>query len=154
MAIRPLLEEGRFCGRPADLVHEPSGFRVWMIEPLGILTQVGEASRADESVAEFLARTVHDELESRRQRGEKSLYLHDWRRLGGYTPQARKIMTDWAMEVRQRAERIVIALSPQTKVVRMGVSVATMALQVAGFTVELVDELEPVLSELGAQPSP
>lgn len=148
------LEEGRFDGAPPDLVHEPTGFRIWFTAPLGIVTQVGEATQVGDDLATFLATRGQEGLDRRRRGDERFLYLHDWRRLDKYTGSARKIMTDWAMDVRDRSERIVIALRPEAKIVRMGVSVATMALQVAGFRVEVVDNLNPVLRQLRIRHAP
>ena len=58
-------------------------------------------------------------------------------------------MTEWALSVHARTDRMVIALHRDAKLARMGVSVATMALQVAGFRVEVVDDPQPVIVQLG-----
>ncbi len=63
-------------------------------------------------------------------------------------------MTEWGLEVRTRTETIVIALAPQAGVIRMGVGVATMALQMVGFSVQVVDDLEPFLTALDVRPAP
>jgi len=135
-------------------VHPASGFRVWFLQPFGMLTQVGEQVDADAEVARFLSVRASVALDQRRQGDERAIYLHDWRALRSYTPETRTLMTNWGLAVRARTERIVIAFSPQAKMVKMGVGVATMALQVAGFTVRLVDDLEPELRDLGVRHSP
>lgn len=119
-----------------------------------MLTQVGDQVDADAEVARFLSVRASDALDRHRRGDERATYLHDWRKLRSYTPEARALMTQWGLDVRGRTERIVIALSPQAKLVKMGVGVATMALQVAGFTVKVVADLEPVLDELGVSHSP
>ncbi|MBX3251031.1 MAG: hypothetical protein KF901_27890 [Myxococcales bacterium] len=141
------LTDGAFDGRAPHRVHPGSGFRVWFTEPLGLLTQVGEKVDTDESVARFLI-AAQGELDRRRGGSQRFVYVHDWRRLASYTPGARKLMTEWGLDVRSRTDSIVVALAPQAKVVRMGVTVAIMALQVAGFSMKVVDELEPTLSAL------
>ncbi len=150
---RVFLHEGRLGREPPHVVHEETGFRVWYLAPLGMLTQVGEVTDAGDSVAEFLSKTAFERLEQRRSPGDRYVFLHDWRRLTGYTPGARKIMTDWGMRVRAETDRITIALSPGGKVVKMGVSVATMALQVAGFSVSVVDDLQAIIDEMRVRPS-
>lgn len=148
------LSEGRFEGAPPDLVHPGTGFRMWFVEPLGLITQVGEQTRVGEDLATFLSTEGQAELDRRRVGTEPFSYLHDWRRLEGYSPGSRKIMTDWGMRVGRDAARIVIALRPQAKVVRMGVSVATMAMGLAGFRIEMVDSLDDTISKLGLRHAP
>ncbi|MCC6214316.1 MAG: hypothetical protein IT376_05575 [Polyangiaceae bacterium] len=149
-----LLTDGRFGGRDPHLVHGPSGFRVWLTEPTGMLTQVGEQTSADEEVARFLSETAYDRVLARRRGSEPLLFLHDWTRLQGYSSQARSVMTTWALAVRTDAARISVALAPQAKLVRMGVSVAAVSLQLVGFELEVVESLERVFRELGVRPAP
>ncbi|HJL20183.1 MAG TPA: hypothetical protein RMH99_31240 [Sandaracinaceae bacterium LLY-WYZ-13_1] len=151
--MRYRLEEGRFGGRPPDLVHEASGFRIWNVDPVGILTQVGDLDIPDVAVAEFLSREGQALVDARLPDGQKASYFHDWTRLRGYSPAARRVMTEWALRVRPRTERIVIALAPQAKVVKMGVSVATMTLQLAGLGLDVGDEIQPYLDEHGVRPA-
>lgn len=149
--MSPRLEDGTFDGRAPHRVHPASGFRLWFTEPLGLLTQVGQRTDADEAVARFIIE-AQDELDQRGA-GKRFVYVHDWRRLTAYTPGARKLMTEWGLSVRARAERIVVALAPQAMVLRMGVGVATMALQMAGFAVQVVDDVEPTLISLALRPA-
>lgn len=149
-----LLTDGRFAGREPHLVHAPSGFRVWLTEPTGMLTQVGEQASVGEEVARFLAETAYARVLARRRGSEPLLFLHDWRRLAAYSSQARSVMTTWALAVRADAARISVALAPQAKIVRMGVSVAAVSLQLVGFELEVLDSLEPVFRELGVRAAP
>lgn len=120
-----------------------------------MLTQVGDAVDVDVDVAHFLVDEVGRELMRRRgARDDKLLFLHDWVRLGSYTPQARLVMTKWGVQMAGNAERIVLALAPQARFVRMGVSVAAVALQLVGFSVEVVGDLQPTLERLGVRPAP
>jgi hypothetical protein len=147
-----VLEEGRFGGRAPDLVHEASGLRIWAIEPLGILTQIGRVTVTGDAVAEFIATQGQALVDARFAEGDRIDYFHDWRRLSGYSPGARRIMTEWGMTVRKRTRRIVVALSPQAAMVRMGVSVATMMLKIAGLDIEVNEDLQPRLDALGVRP--
>ncbi|HBQ14322.1 MAG: hypothetical protein RLP09_45530 [Sandaracinaceae bacterium] len=148
------LAEGRFDGAPPDLVHAGSGFRIWFVQPLGLITQVGHQARVGEDVARFLSGEGQAELDRRRVGSERFTYLHDWRRLDGYSPASRKIMTDWGLRVGRDTERIVIALRTQAKVVRMGVSVATMAMGLAGFQIEMVESLDETIAALELRHAP
>ncbi len=103
-------------------------------------------------MAEFIAGEGQALLDQRRRGDEKVSYFHDWRRLHGYTPATRRRMTDWGLRVRRITDRIVVALSPQAKVVKMGVSVATMMLQLAGMRVEVLEDLQPTLDRLRVHP--
>ena len=134
------LSEGTFDGQPPHLVHAPSGFRVWFIRPIGMLTQVGEQRHAGAEVARFLSVTASAELMRRRRPTERLLFIHDWRQLTGYSPEAREIMTRWGISMRDHADRIVLSLAPGAQMVKMGVSVAAVALQLVGFIVETVDD--------------
>lgn len=148
-----VLADGTFGGRPPDLVHQPSGFRIWSVYPLGIITQVGKVQLADQSLAEFIATKGQELIDRRRRSDEHASYYHDWRRLQGYSPDARRIMTDWGLAVRSSTDRIVVALSAQAKIVKMGVSVASMALHLAGMRLDVVDDLQPTLDRLDVHPA-
>ncbi len=151
------LGRGRFEGQPPHLVHEASGTRVWFIEPFGLLTQTGEARYANVELARFLAEDATEELFARQRatnRPARFLFLHDWTRFVGYTSDARKILIDWGLAMRPHTERLVIAVSPMARVVRMAVSVGAVTLQLAGVRLEVVDTLEPVLGRLGVRPQP
>jgi hypothetical protein len=139
---------------PPHMVHEPSGFRAWLTVPAGVITQVTTQVRADEPMARFLSTTVSRAvLDQPRARGERLLFIHDWRRLDGYAPEARKILTDWGIGIRDDIERIVVALRSDTSpLVRMGISVASVALRLAGVQLDLVDSTDDVIRELGIVP--
>lgn len=130
-------------------MHEPTGFRIWFTRPLGIVTQMGHVSDVGDDLAEFVSTRSQAWLDERRRDGQRFAYVHDWRGLEKYSAAARKTMTDWALAVHDRAERIAIALRRDAKLARMGVSVATLALQVVGFRVEVVDDPQPTIDALG-----
>lgn len=119
-----------------------------------MLTQVGAEREVGVDVARFIAEEAGGELLRRRGlRGDKLLFLHDWVELEGYTPDARRTMTKWGLEMSSSAERIVLALNPRARFVRMGVSVAAVALQLAGFSIEIAATLQPTLDRLGVRPA-
>ncbi len=145
------LTDGAFHGVAPHRVHSPSGFRLWFTEPLGLLTQVGERTDADDDVARFI---IDAQAELDRQRPTpRLLYLHDWRRLTSYTPGARRMMTVWGLSVRERAESIVIALAPDATALRVGVGFAGAALKMVGFSVLVVDDLEATVEARGVRPA-
>jgi hypothetical protein len=142
--------------RPPHLTHAGSGLRAWLTEPPGVLTQVTTQVRGSVEMARFLSTTVSDAvLALPRERGQRLLFIHEWSRLEGYSPETRELLTDWGIRIRHDVERIVVSLRPETSaIVRMGISVASIALRIAGVNLQLVDSIEPVLHELAVRPRP
>lgn len=105
-------------------------------------------------MARFLSGSVSDAvLALPRLPGQRLLFIHDWHRLEGYTPETRKALTDWGVRIRREVERIVVALPPSgSPIVRMGISVASIALRLAGVHLDLADSVDPVIRELGVRP--
>ena len=136
------------------LVHEASGFRAWLTEPPGVLTQVTTQVRADEAMARFLSTTVSKAvLGQPREHGQRLVFFHDWRRLEGYAPQARKVLTDWGISIRDDIERVVVALRPESSpLVKMGISVASVGLRLAGVRLQVVESVEDELRKLRLRP--
>lgn len=151
------LTSGSLDGQPPHLVHEPSGARVWFIEPFGLLTQTGPVRHVSVELARFFAERATDELFARQRAAgvpARFHFLHDWTGFVGYTSKARKILTDWGLAMRPHSERVIIATSPMARVVRMAVSVGAITLQLAGVRLEVVDSLEPAIERLGVRPQP
>ncbi len=151
------LTRGSFNGQAPHLVHEASGTCVWFVEPFGMLTQSGEVRQASVEFARFLAGDATEALLAR-QRGAKHparlLFLHDWTRFIGYHSAARKVLIEWGVAMRSVTERVVVAASPSARVVRMAVAVGSVALQVAGVRLDVVNDLGPVLARLDVRPQP
>ena len=140
----------RFAKFAPDLVHEPSGMRVWLTEPLGILTQLTEQTAADFEMAKFLSGPVSDRLFALRTTSDQQvLFFHEWSAMTGYGKGVRKEMTDWGLRIRKDIERIVVSLGPEApSLVKMGVNVAASALTLAGIRLSLVADMDAMLDEL------
>jgi hypothetical protein len=140
--------------RPPHLLHERSGLRAWLTEPAGVLTQVTTQVRGDLEMARFLSTTVSDAvLALPRERGQRLTFVHEWSRLQGYTPETREMLTEWGIRIRNDVDRIIVALRSDTSaIVRMGISVASIALRIAGVRLKLVDSIDDVIDELAIRP--
>lgn len=133
------------------MVHEATGFRVWWLEPVGMLTQVGHVVRVEASVADFLSGPVTEALLARRSHeGEPLFIVHEWSRVESYTKATRTKMTQWGLDMRHAARRIFVHLGPRASpLLKMGVSVATGALSLAGVHIRLTDDIGQTLREHG-----
>lgn len=140
----------RFAEIPPTMVHEPSGMRVWLLEPLGILTQVTEVqTQADLAMAEWLSGPVTETLLARRTGSERLVFVHEWSAMAGYTRETRVEMTEWALRIRKHIARVVVHLGPSApSLVKMGINVASSALLMAGIQLELTTDLDATLAEL------
>lgn len=137
-----------------DMVHRPSGLRVWFTKPLGVLTQVTEQTRGDLAMARFLSGPVTERLFSlRRDVTQKLWFLHEWSAMSGYTKETRAEMTQWGLAIRRDIERIVVCLGPSAPaLVRMGVSVASTALTMAGIKLDMTKSMEETLERWEVRP--
>lgn len=149
-----------FSERTPDFVHAPTGFRVWLTEPLGILTQVGQQQNLGVEVARFLTGEVtrrllelHAERPSVGGTNLGLFFMHEWSGLESYTKDTRIEMTRWGLAMRPYAEEIVVHLGGRASALaRMGVSVASSALSLAGVRFSMVDDLPTALTARGLRP--
>jgi hypothetical protein len=144
----------RFAEIPATMVHAPSGMRVWLIEPLGLLTQVSETQTiADLAMAQWLSGPVTEALLAQRRGDERLLFVHEWSAMTGYTRETRVEMTEWALRIRKHIARVVVHLGPEAPaLVKMGISVASTALTMASVELDLVRDIDAALDEIDARP--
>ena len=71
------LEEGRLGGADPDLVHAPTGFRIWFTRPIGIVTQMGHVHDVGDDLARFVSSRAQAWLDERHREGERFVYVHD-----------------------------------------------------------------------------
>lgn len=76
----------------------------------------------DDDVAQQLVKNGNDVLE----RGGKLVAFHDWSSVTSYDSLARKTLTDWGLAI--RGDVLGVHIYVTNKIVRMGVSVASMVL--------------------------
>jgi len=138
---------------PASLEH-PSGPRVWFVEPLGVITQLGRPLRADMDAARFLTDEMDPALRALRDDpSQRMIFVHDWRLLEGYSTDARKHLTNWGLGLRREIEALIVVLGEGTSpMARMGINVAASALRLAGIDMRIEDGVEEVVASLNLRP--
>ncbi len=147
-AIRPAF------GRAPHLVDPASGLAVWFTQPLGLVTQLHERTHLDEAMARFIADTAYGALCRLRAPGQLFVAVHEWSAMTGYDSAARAVLTDWGVRIRNEVERVVIVLSDAApKLVRMGVSVASVTLRLAGMRID-AERSPSVIARLGLRALP
>ncbi len=136
------------------VLHVASGFRIWFTQPLGILTQIGETTRADADMGAVLTGPVTEQLMALRGNSTSKLYFtHDWSRMASYSTQVRADMTKWGIGLRSEIERLTVVLSPSTpSIVRMGIDVAAVGLRLAGIGLDVEYDMATVQDRLGLRP--
>lgn len=141
-----------FPGTPPHLEH-PSGIQVWLTEPLGVVTWLSRPVRADMDMARFLATEVDDRLFGLRAGHERVMFLHDWHNLESYTTEVRKHLTDWGLRRRSDISTLVVVLGDRAgSITRMGISVASTALSLAGLELRLEDDIRESIRTRGIRP--
>jgi len=141
---------------PPHMLHGPSGFRVWFTHPLGILTQLGHQTHADEQMGAMLSGPVTRRLmEFSRRSQDKLLFTHDWSRLESYSGQVRSDLTRWGVALRHDIARLTVVLSPNTPTItRMGIEAAAGGLRVAGIQLDVYYDFTDVQAKLALRPHP
>lgn len=136
------------------VLHGPSGFRIWFTEPLGILTQLGNQTRADERMGAVLIGPVTQRLLALpRGPDEKLHFTHEWSSLESYTTQVRADLTKWGVGLRNDIARLTVVLSPATStIVRMGIDVAAVGLRIAGINLDVSYDFVEVQRKLSLRP--
>jgi hypothetical protein len=136
------------------VLHGPSGFRIWFTEPLGILTQIGTQTRADEHMGAVLTGPVTQRLLAlRRGPDEKLHFTHEWSRLESYTTQLRADLTKWGVGLRGDIAKLTVVLAPSTTtIVRMGIDVAAVGLRIAGINLDVSYDFRDVQRKLDLRP--
>ena len=149
-------EEARpvFLNIPPAMVHEPSGMRVWLTDPPGVVTQITRESNVTLDVARFITGPVTRALtQLPRAPGQRYVFLHEWTRFRSYDPDARDELARWAAELRGEVGLMLFVISKEaSSMVRMGIKVGAMTLKLAGIDSELVDSIDPALAAHGIRP--
>lgn len=147
--VRPV-----FVNVPPAMVHEPSGLRVWLTEPPGLVTQITREPHVTLDVARFLSGPVTEALMALpRAPGQRFVFLHEWTRFRSYEPEARDELTQWVMNLKDQLGLMLFVISKEaSSMVRMGIKVGTMTLKLAGIDSELVDSIDPALAAHGIRP--
>jgi hypothetical protein len=114
--------------------------RLWLTQPLGMVTQLEPGAHASASLAQVVAGAANSALLGlyRREPGPM-FFAHDWRNLASYESEARRVLTEWALGLgAARIARVDILLDATTSsFVRMGTAVGQAALAVGGVTMRV-----------------
>lgn len=137
-----------------EQLADPRFGRAWFCRPAVFVNQL----HVDHATAETVS-ALHDAIDAvlHRRRAEIAeaggiVMIHDWRRLQGYSPEARRVYLE---RMRARAPgylKVAVAIVPDTPLLRMAVQTANvlMALRIGG-TLELATDPEPVLQRYGVR---
>lgn len=130
--------ESIFVGLPARVALSRGPLRLWLTEPLGMVTQLDAGAHASLGLARLIAGPATEALFRLREQagGRRLRFVHDWRGLTSYESGARQVLTEWALRLGATGiERVDILLGPSPpSFVRMGTTVGQAALAVAGVT--------------------
>lgn len=142
-----------FDGAAPDLANPTLGVYGWLTSPAGVILVYATGVEIDQDVVRWAAEQCEAALTRRLPgNGTPLIYVHDFSRAVGYTSAGRKMMTEWGVRVRSRIQ-IVVAVAPQlSPLIRMGLSAAAGALQIAGVRMEIASSLADVVTKLKLGP--
>jgi hypothetical protein len=120
---------------------------VWFTDPPGLLVVMRLGARLTVSSAEWLATHVYRAMDARYP-GKPFYFFHDWGAALGYETAARTRMNKWAAAVgRDRINHVGLIVSPQAPtLVRMGASMATLAMSLLGVSARVYDNRTQALA--------
>ncbi len=140
-------------GACAPHLRSPGGeVSSWIVEPAGMLNEASRGCFVTAALARFITAQV-EALMKRVFPDGKYIYVHDFSRISGYEPRARRILTDWGISRRREVETIVVVTSPSNAIVRMGVSTAAAVLRARGVDIHVADSLAEVVRAHGIRPA-
>lgn len=146
-----MVASSRFHSSPPDLSSPCGEIRSWFIAPPGMLNIATEGTFMTAELARYMSVEVERELKRRHPACSKYIYVHDFSRVVGYAPEARRILTDWGLGRISEAERVVVVTSAARPFIRMAISTAEAVLRVAGMNIEVSEDLRTVVERYGIE---
>ena len=141
-----------FDRRP-DL-ERPGVVRVWLFDDSATMVDQCLASSMSDDVATFLTVEVEAELQRRWiSKGRDVRYLHDWRSCTTYEATARERLIDWGRASKPHFAHAAICLSHDASAfIRIAAVTGVAVLRMLRISIELVDDLAPLLEPLRSGP--
>jgi hypothetical protein len=141
----------RFWSSPPDVLSPHREIRSWVIAPPGMLNIAAEGTFFTVELARYISVDVEREMKRRHPSCHKFIYVHDFSGVVGYTPEARRILTEWGLARMNEIERVVVVTPASRPLIRMAISTAQVVLRVAGMKIEVVTDLLAVIERYGLQ---
>ncbi len=139
--------------RPPHLLDESGTVGVWITRPAGMLVQLLRETAATGDMARFISQDAYNKLVSTMRPDERAFFIYDMALMLRYETEARVILTQWGLSVRDRIEHIVVRPPPEmNKLGRMGIQTIAAAMSLAGVQLDVVDDIEPFLRERNLRP--
>ncbi|MEO0325316.1 MAG: hypothetical protein AAF447_20330 [Myxococcota bacterium] len=129
---------------PPDLSCPRTGVAMWEHDRDGVIYTVPDRL-IDDDAADFMIAQDNARL----RRGVPLTVLHDWSASEGYTSSARARLTRHVLAHTELYARIGIAVRPASRLLRMGVQVASTTLALAGVSFRVYPRLEVAVRALG-----
>lgn len=135
---------------PPHAVFPGGGAAIWFTRPAGFVVQLLQPTHGTAALARFITEEGTDRLLSLTRPGEKLIFVHDLSPLTGYESEARRILTDKGMSIRDRVDRLIVVPPPETrKIVLMGLAAASASLSLIGVRMSMEPSLMTVIARLG-----
>jgi hypothetical protein len=134
--------------RLPDGLFDGGNIAVWIGTGNAFFTQVRCARYAVAQVRASIGPVF--ELVRRRRPSGRLIWVSDSRRVVDYESGARALMTRWALAHTHELERILVVINGESRMVQMGVHVASAALAVVGASVEVATSFD-ALAKYGLQ---
>ncbi|XYH94571.1 hypothetical protein ACMHYB_43080 [Sorangium sp. So ce1128] len=139
--------------RQPHLLDDSGSVGVWITQPAGMLVQLVRETVATGEIARFISVDAYQKLVSVMRPGERAFFIYDMALMVRYETEARVILTQWGLSVRDRIEHIVVRPPPEmNKLGRMGIQTIAAAMSLAGVQLDIVDDIEPFLRERNLRP--
>lgn len=120
---------------------------VWFTDPPGLLVVMRMGTKLTAGAADWLSTDVYRAMNGRFPK-EAFCFFHDFGAAVGYETAARTRMNKWAAAVgRDRITHVGLIVSPQAPtLVRMGASMATLAMSLLGVSARVYDNRTQALA--------
>ncbi|AUX24959.1 hypothetical protein SOCEGT47_055000 [Sorangium cellulosum] len=139
--------------RQPHLVDGSGSVGVWLTQPAGMLVQLLRETVTTGDIARFISHDAYQRLVGVMRPDERAFFLYDMALMVRYETEARVILTQWGLNVRDRIEHIVIRPPPEmNKLGRMGIQTIAAAMSLARVPIDIVDDLEPFLRARNLRP--
>ncbi|WP_165374357.1 MULTISPECIES: hypothetical protein [Sorangium] len=155
IVIREMLPSNRRFAfrRQPHLLDDSGSVGVWITQPAGMVVQLLRETAATGELARFISVDAYQKLVGVMRPGERAYFIYDMALMVRYETEARVILTQWGLSVRDRIEHIVVRPPPEmNKLGRMGIQTIAAAMSLAGVQLDIMDDLEPFLRERNLRP--
>jgi hypothetical protein len=140
---------------PPHLTSGHGALAIWLVEPMGMLTQLRRPTHMTPELAEFISELAYSALlEICDDNRQPLTFVHDFSLLTGYDSEARRILTMWGLRITKRIERVVVIQPPiHSELARLGIHAAASALSLVGVRFEIVDSIVEPLEKYALRPA-